>query len=186
VGRLIYSAICSLDGYVADEDDNFDWAFPGEQVHAFINDLQRPIGTHLYGHRLYEVMAAWETMHTQPDQNATALDFAATWQAADKIVYSTTLEAVSTANTRLERQFDAESIRALKATTERDISLGGPNLAAHALAAGLVDEVSLFLVPVIVGGGNPALPAGLRLPLELIEEQRFENGFVYLRYRPTT
>lgn len=186
MGRLIYSALTSLDGYVADEGGNFDWAVPSDEVHAFVNDLQRPIGTHLYGRRLYEVMRVWETMHALPDQPAVVLDFATSWQAADKVVYSRTLETVSTAKTRLERAFDPEAVRVMKDASERDLLIGGPELAAHAFEAGLVDDVHLFLSPVIVGGGTRALPDHVRLDLELVDERRFANGTVYLHHRPAT
>jgi dihydrofolate reductase len=183
VAKLIYSAICSIDGYIADDEGNFDWAFPGEEVHAFINETERSVGTNLYGRRMYDVMSAWETIDSGPDVSPTMQDFAVTWRAAEKIVYSTTLEAVSTPRTRLERSFDPDAIRCLKSSADRDISIGGPDLAAHALRAGLIDECCLYLAPVIVGGGNPALPPDIHLPLALIEERRFDNGFVYLRYR---
>jgi dihydrofolate reductase len=183
VAKLIYMAIPSLDGYVADEDGNFDWAKPDDEVHAFVNDLERPIGTHLYGRRLYEVMIGWETMHTLPDQTPLTLDFAAIWQAAEKVVYSRTLETVSSARTRIERDFDPEAIRRMKADADRDISIGGPALAAEAIRAGLVDELHLFLNPIVVGGGTPSLPDGVRWELELLDERRFANGVVYLRYR---
>jgi dihydrofolate reductase len=183
MARLIYSAISSLDGYVADVDGRFDWAAPDEEVHAFVNDLERPVGTYLYGRRMYEVMAAWETLHSVPGQSATMLDFAAIWQAAEKVVYSRTLAAVSTARTRLERDFDPEAVRLIKAAADRDITIGGPGLAAHALRAGLVDECHLLLSPVIVGGGTRVLPDGLRVRLELLDERRFGNGVAYLRYR---
>ena len=183
MAKLIYSAITSLDGYVADQDGNFDWAAPGEEVHRFVNDLERPIGTYLYGRRLYEVMLAWENPDSLPDQTPATRDFAEIWQAADKIVYSRTLEAASTARTRLERDFDPEVVRHRKESAERDLSVGGPNLAAQALQAGLVDELQLFLTPVVVGGGKQALPGGLRMELELLEERRFGNGVVYLHYR---
>jgi dihydrofolate reductase len=185
MARLVYSALTSLDGYVADERGNFDWAVPSDEVHAFVNDLQRSIGTHLYGRRLYEVMLAWETMDTLPDQPGVVLDFAATWQAADKVVYSRTLESVSTARTRLERSFDPEEVRRMKDTLEHDLLIGGPELAAHAFAAGLVDDVHLFLSPVIVGGGTRALPDGVRLDLELVDERRFANGTAYVHHRRT-
>jgi dihydrofolate reductase len=181
--RLIYSAIMSLDGYVADANGNFDWAAPDEEVHAFVNDLERPVGTYLYGRRMYEVMRYWETAHTEPDQHPIALDFAAIWQSADKIVYSTTLDAVSTTKTRIEKTFNPDAVRDLKASSERDITVGGPHLAAAALAAGLVDEVQLVIVPAIVGGGNAALPDGLRRDLTLLDERRFGNGTIYVRYR---
>jgi dihydrofolate reductase len=183
VAKLIYMAIPSLDGYVADEDGNFDWAKPDDEVHAFVNDLERPIGTHVYGRRLYEVMIGWETMHTLPDQTPLTLDFAAIWQAAEKVVYSRTLETVSSARTRIERDFDPEAIRRMKAEADRDISIGGPALAAEAIRAGLVDELHLFLNPIVVGGGTPSLPDGVRWELELLDERRFANGVVYLRYR---
>ena len=183
MAKLIYMAIASLDGYVADEDGNFDWAAPGEEVHAFVNDLERPIGTHLYGRRLYEVMIGWETMHTLPDQTPVMLDFAAIWQAAEKVVYSRTLETVSTARTRIEREFDPEAIRQMKAAADRDISIGGATLAGEAIRAGLVDELHLLVNPIVVGGGTPSLPDGVRWTLELLDERRFANGVVYLRYR---
>ena len=182
MAKLIYSAITSLDGYVADEDGNFEWAAPDEEVHAFVNELERPIGTHLYGRRMYEVMTAWETMQTV-DEPPVMKDFAEIWQAANKIVYSTTLDAVSSARTRIERNFDADAVRQLKAASDSDLSIGGPGLAAHAIEAGLVDEYHLFLAPVVVGGGTQALPDGLRLSLELLDERRFDSGFVHLHYR---
>ena len=182
MSKLVCTGITSLDGYVADADGNFDWAVPDEEVHAFVNDLERPIGTYLYGRRMYEVMLFWETAHTLPDLPAVIRDFAQLWQAADKIVYSTTLETVSSARTRIEREFDPEVIRRLKATAERDISVSGPTLAAHAIRAGLVDEFHLFVAPVAVGGGKSFLPDGIRLDLQLLDERRFGSGFVYLRY----
>jgi len=178
---LMYTGITSLDGYVADADGNFDWAMPSEEMHAFVNDLERPIGTNLYGRRMYEVMLFWETAHALPDQPPVIRDFARLWQAAEKIVYSTTLTTVSSARTRIERVFDPDAIRQLKATAQRDISVSGPTLAAHALRAGLVDEVGLFVVPVVVGAGKRFLP-DVRLNLELLDERRFRDGFVYLRY----
>jgi dihydrofolate reductase len=183
VAKLIYSAITSLDGYVADEDGNFDWAAPDEEVHRFVNDLERPVGTYLYGRRMYEVMAYWENAHTLPDLPPHIEDYAKIWQTADKIVYSKTLEAVSTARTSLERDFDPEVVRQLKAGAERDIGIGGTELAAQAIKAGLVDEYHLFLAPVAVGAGKRSLPDGVRLNLELVDERRFGNGTVYLRYR---
>jgi dihydrofolate reductase len=183
VAKLIYSAIASLDGYVADESGNFDWAAPDEDVHRFVNDLERNVGTYLYGRRMYEVMAAWETADALPNQTAANEDFAKIWQAADKIVYSKTLAAPSTARTRIEREFDREAVRRLKESAGRDLTVGGPNLAAQALEAGLVDELQLFITPVVVGGGTQALPDGLRLELELLEESRFDSGVVYLHYR---
>ena len=182
MAKLIYSALTSLDGYVADEDGNFDWAAPDEEVHAFVNDLERPIGTYLYGRRMYEVMSFWQTADTLPDQSPAVLDFAAIWQAADKIVFSRTLEDASTPKTRIEQDFDPEAIRQLKASAASDISIGGPGLAAQAIRAGLVDEFRLFVSPVVVGSGNPSLPDDVRIPLELLDEHRFGNGVVYLRY----
>jgi len=188
VAKLIYSAITSLDGYVADEHGNFDWAAPDEEVHRFVNDLERPVGTYLYGRRMYEVMSYWETAHTLADQSPVARDFAAIWQGADKIVYSKTLEDTSSVRTRIERDFEPEAIRQLKASAERDLTVGGPDLAAQAIKAGLVDEYQLFLTPIMVGGGKKALPDNVRGELELLDERRFTNGTVYLRYRsrPTT
>jgi dihydrofolate reductase len=179
MGKLIYTAIASLDGYIEDADGRFDWAAPDEDVHAFVNDLMRPLGTHLYGRRMYEVMVAWETIS---DPAPVMQDFAQIWRAADKIVYSTTLETVSSARTRIEGEFDPEAVRQLKASAERDLVVGGPELAADAFRAGLVDEVQLFLSPIVVGGGKPGLPDGVRLPLELLDERRFGNGVVHLRY----
>ncbi|TML20595.1 MAG: deaminase [Actinobacteria bacterium] len=183
MAKLIYSAITSLDGYVADEDGRFDWAAPDEEVHRFVNDLERPIGAYLYGRRMYEVMVFWETAHTLADQPPYVQDFAEIWQAADKIVYSKTLETVSSARTRIEPVFDPEAVRQLKATAARDITVGGPTLAARALEAGLVDELHLFLSPVVVGGGKRSLPDNVHLKLELLDERRFGNGAVHLRYR---
>jgi dihydrofolate reductase len=186
MAKLIYSGITSLDGYVADEDGNFDWSEPDEEVHTFVNDLERPIGTYLYGRRMYEVMLSWETAHTVADQPAFVQDFTGIWQAADKVVYSTTLEKVSSARTRIERGFDPEAVRRMKAAAARDISVGGPDLAAHALRAGLVDECHLFVTPFVVGGGNPFLPDKVRMELELLDEHRFGNGVVHLHYRTKT
>jgi dihydrofolate reductase len=183
MAKLIYTAITSFDGYVADENGNFDWAAPDEEVHAYFNDMDRPVGTYLYGRRMYETMRYWETAPTSGDQPAVMLDYAKLWQAADKIVFSNTLEAPSTAKTRLERRFDLETIHGLKKSALRDISVGGPNLAAHALKAGLVDECHFFLNPIVVGAGNPALPQQLRLELELLDEHRFKAGVVHLHYR---
>jgi dihydrofolate reductase len=181
MAKLIYSAITSLDGYIADEEGNFDWGAPDEEVHTFFNDLERPIGTYLYGRRMYEVMVAWETMDLA-DQPPFIQDFAELWRAADKVVYSTTLETASSARTRIERDFDPESIRQLKASAGRDLTVGGPDLAAHAFEAGLVDECHLFLAPILVGGGKRALPDKVRLQLELLDERRFGNGMVHLHY----
>jgi dihydrofolate reductase len=182
VGNLIYSAIASLDGYVVDAEGNFDWAAPDEEVHAFVNDLERPIGTYLYGRRMYETMVYWKDPADFVDASAVAQDFARIWQAAEKVVYSRTLESPSSALTRIEREFDPEAVRALKASAERDITVGGAELAGHALRAGVVDEIQLFLTPVVVGGGKRALPDGVRLALELLDERRFANGVVYARY----
>ncbi|MQA26706.1 MAG: deaminase [Micromonosporaceae bacterium] len=181
MAKLIYSAITSLDGYVADEDGRFDWSVPDEEVHTFINDLYRPVGTYLYGRRLYEVMAAWETADTL-DQPPSMRDFAEIWQAADKIVYSRTLGTASTARTRIERDFDPEAVRQLTASAGRDITVGGPGLAAQALEAGLVDECHLFVAPVLVGGGTASFPDGIRVTLDLLSERRFGTGMVHLRY----
>jgi dihydrofolate reductase len=183
MATLVYTAITSLDGYVEDSDGNFDWAAPDAEVHAFVNDRERPAGTYLYGRRMYETMQYWETADSLPDSSAVSLDFAKLWQAADKIVYSTTIESVGTARTRIERSFDPDAIRVLKGTADRDITVGGPDLAAHAFRAGLIDEINLFVAPVVVGGGKPALPSDLLLSLELLDERRFGNGVVYLRYR---
>jgi dihydrofolate reductase len=183
VAKLIYSAITSLDGYVADEDGNFDWAAPDEEVHAFVNDLERPVGTYLYGRRMYDVMVYWETAHTLADQRSAVQDFAEIWQAADKIVYSKTLGSVASARTRIERVFDPDAIRQMKARAVRDITVGGPELAAQAIEAGLVDEFHLFLAPVVVGGGKRSLPDNVRVELELLGERRFDNGVVHLHYR---
>ncbi len=182
MGKLIYSAITSLDGYVADENGRFDWAVPDEEVHGFVNDLERPVGTYLYGRRMYEVMSGWESAHAVAGQSTLMQDFAAIWQAADKVVYSRTLRQVTTARTRIERDFDPEAIRRMKAAAARDITVGGPELAAHALAAGLVDECHLLLAPILVGGGTPWLPARLRLRLELLDTRAFASGVVHLHY----
>ena len=179
---LIYSMLASLDGYIADEHGNFGWAAPDEEVHAFINDLERPVGTYLYGRRMYETMLFWESPPDLAAEPAVMRDYAEIWQRADKIVYSRTLSTAASARTRLEREFDPEAIRQLKLTATRDVSVGGPELAAEAIAAGLVDEYQLFLVPAVVGGGKRVLP-DLRLDLELLDERRFRNGTVYLRYR---
>jgi dihydrofolate reductase len=180
VAKLVYSAIASLDGFVEDEDGKFDWAAPDPEVHAFVNELERPVGTYLYGRRMYETMRAWETIS---DPAPHMRDFAEIWRAADKVVYSRGLDAVSTARTRREHDFDPEAVRALKATADRDISVGGPELAGQAIAAGLVDEIHLFLNPILVGGGKPALPTGVRLQLELLDQRRFGSGVVHLHYR---
>jgi dihydrofolate reductase len=185
MAKLIYAAITSLDGYVADEDGKFDWAAPDEEVHAFVNDLERQIGTYLYGRRMYEVMVAWETMDTSAEP-AVMQDYTAIWQAADKIVYSRTLEAVSSERTRIERAFDPGAVRQIKAEAPTDLGVGGAELAAEAIRTGLVDELHLFLTPVVVGGGTAALPDGVRAELELLDERRFGNGVVHLHHRITT
>jgi dihydrofolate reductase len=182
VARLIYSAIASLDGYTADPAGNFDWAAPGADVHAFVNDLEREAGTYLYGRRMYETMAVWETMDVSGEPEPMR-DYAAIWRAADKVVYSRTLDRAATPRTRIERDFDPEAVRRMTEAAGRDLTIGGPTLAAHALRAGIVDEIQLFLVPAVVGGGTRALPDGLRLDLELLEEHRFDTGAVSLRYR---
>ena len=182
MARLIYASIASLDGYVADEDGNFDWGEPDEEVHTLVNDLARPVGTSLLGRRMYEVLVAWDTLDLA-GQPPYIRDFAEIWRATDKVVFSSTLEAVSGERTRLEREFDPEAIRRMKASAEHDLSVGGPHLAAEAFRAGLVDECHLFLAPVVVGGGIRALPDGVRAGLELLDERRFGNGFVYLGYR---
>jgi dihydrofolate reductase len=183
MARLIYAAFASLDGYIADEQGNFDWAVPDDEVHAFVNDLEQSIGTYLYGRKMYETMAGWETPDTIPDRTPAMLEFARIWQAAEKIVYSRTLKMVSTAKTRLERRFDPEAVRQLKAEATRDITVGGPALAAHAIRAGLVDEYHVFVAPIIVGSGNPYLPGKVRIELELIGGRGFDNGMVHARYR---
>jgi len=182
VARLIYSTISSLDGYVADEDGNFDWAAPDEEVHAFVNELERPVGTYLYGRRMYETMVFWETVDTGPDQELVMRDFAEIWRAADKVVYSRRLEQVASGRTRIERDFDPDAVRELVASASRDVGVGGAELAAQALKAGLVDECQVFLAPVVVGGGKRSLPEDVFARLELLEQQRFDGGFVYLRY----
>lgn len=184
MAKLIYSAIQSLDGYIEDEDGKFDWAEPDEDVHAFINDLERPVGTYLLGRRMYEVMTYWES--SAPTDQPFIQDFAEIWQAADKVVYSTTLETVSTARTEIEREFDPDAVRQMKAEAARDLTVGGPALAARAFEAGLVDELHLFVVPIAVGGGKRSLPDKIRVELELLDERRFRNGMVHLRYGTRT
>ncbi len=183
MAKLIYTAISSLDGYVADAEGNFDWSAPDDEVHRFVNELERPIGTYLIGRRMYEVMRYWETAPTGNDELSAGQEYAKIWQAADKIIYSKSLEQVSSARTRIEREFDPEAIQDLKAAATRDLSVGGPTLAAQAIKLGLVDECHLFLSPIVVGGGNPALPDNVRLGLELLDERRFGNGVVHLHYR---
>ena len=184
MARLIYSAIMSLDGYTADADGRFEWAAPDEEVHGFVNELERPVGVYLYGRRMYETMRYWETAHTLAGQSPASLDFARIWQAADKIVYSTTLQSADTARTRVERDFDPDQVRKLKEAASRDLTVGGPHLAAQAIAAGLVDEYQLFVVPAVVGGGTRALPGQVRLDLALAQEHKFGSGTVYLCYHP--
>jgi dihydrofolate reductase len=183
VSKLLYISIASLDGYIEDEDGKFDWAAPDEEVHRFVNDLERPVGTHLYGRRMYETMVYWERPPELAAQPAVVQDYAQIWQAADKIVYSRSLQTVSSAGTRIERAFDPEAIRQLKAASDHDLTIGGAELAAQAIEAGLVDEYHLLLVPVVVGGGKRSLPGNMRLSLDLLDERRFRNGTVYLRYR---
>ena len=185
MAKLIYSALASLDGYVEDKRGNFEWAAPDNEVHAFVNDLERPIGTYLYGRRMYETMLYWETVSAGGDQSALSSDFAQIWRAADKVVYSRTLSAPSTARTRIEPDFDPGAIRRLKESSARDITIGGAELAGQAIAAGLVDECHLFLGPVIVGGGKRALPDDVRVRLELLDVHRFLNGVIHLRYSVT-
>jgi len=186
MAKLIYITNVSLDCYIEDKHGRFDWTEPDDEVFAFITDLVRSVGTSLYGRRLYEAMAVWETDPALAAQSELMADFANAWQAADKVVYSTTLEAASTAKTRLERTFDPDSVRDMKASATRDLTVGGANIAAHAFKAGLVDECQLFIHPVLVGGGKPALPSDTRAELELLDERRFSNGIMYLRYRTPT
>jgi dihydrofolate reductase len=183
MAKLIYSAIASLDGYIEDEEGSFAWAAPGEELHAFVNDLERSIGTYLYGRRMYETMAVWETDPSFAEDSEITRDYAAIWQAAEKVVYSTTLESASTARTQVEREFDPDPVRAMKDAADTDLSIGGPALAAEAFRAGLIDECHLFVTPIIVGGGKPSLPSDLRLGLELLGEDRFAGGVVHLHYR---
>lgn len=185
MAKVIYSALTSLDGYVADENGKFDWAEPDEEVHSFINDLARPVGIHLYGRRMYEVMVAWENLDLAGEPRVIR-DFAEIWRAADKVVYSMTLRTVSSARTRIERGLDAEAVRQMKARAVSDIAVGGPDLASHAFRSGLVDECHLFLAPIVVGGGTPALPTKMRFKLELLDQRRFRNSVTYLRYRVRT
>ena len=186
MAKLIYGAISSLDGYVADAEGKFEWSAPDEEVHRFVNDLERTIGTYLYGRRMYEVMRYWETAPASNGEASAEREYAKIWQAADKIVYSTTLAPVSSARTRIERRFDRSAIQQLKVDAARDVSVSGPTLAAQALQMGLVDECHFFLCPVIVGGGLSALPNGVHMGLELLDEDRFGNGTVHLHYRVKT
>jgi dihydrofolate reductase len=183
MAKLIYTAISSLDGYVADAEGKFEWSAPDQEVHRFVNDLERAIGTYLYGRRMYEVMRSWETAPTGNGEPSAEQEYAKIWQTADKIVYSKSLQHVSSARTSVEREFDAQAIRQLKTVATRDLAVSGPTLAAQAIKFGLVDECHLFLSPVVVGEGNPALPGNVRLALELLDERRFSNGVVHLHYR---
>jgi dihydrofolate reductase len=183
MARLIYTTIASLDGFIVDPDGRFDFAAPDAELHGAINERERSVGTYLYGRRIYETMLYWETNGDGPEDAAEEQEYAAIWRAADKIVYSTTLEQVTTARTRLERRFDADAVRALKESAERDLGIGSTGVAADAFAAGLVDEFHIYLHPIAVGGGKPALPPGQRLPLELFERHEFGSGVVHLGYR---
>ena len=183
MASLIYSTTASLDGYIADEDGKFDWAAPDEEVHTFINDLERPVGTYLLGRRMYEVLAYWDDPPGLDEQPSVVQEFTEIWRAADKVVYSTTLEEPRTARTRIERAFDPEAIRQLRAESDRDLGVGGPDLAAQAIRAGLVDDYQLFLTPIIVGAGKRALPHDALINLELVDERRFRSGTVFLHYR---
>jgi dihydrofolate reductase len=185
VAKLIYAALLSVDGYIEDETGGFGWAAPSDDVHAFVNDRERSVGTYLYGRRMYETMAYWETGPSPGESSEVTRDFADIWRAADKVVYSRTLAEPSTARTRIEREFAPDAIRRLKASATSEISVGGPELAAQAFSAGLVDECHLFFVPVVVGGGKRALPDGVSMGLELLDERRFANGTVFLGYRVT-
>jgi dihydrofolate reductase len=180
MAKLIFSAITSLDGYIEDGEGNIDWGAPDEEVHSFINDLERPVGTYLYGRRMYETMVYWET---DDDSGAVARDFASIWRSAEKVVFSRTLQTPSSAKTRIEPIFDPEAIRMLKETSQADLTVGGAELAGQAIAAGLVDECHLYVVPVLVGGGKHALPGKVRANLELLSERRFHSGVVFLHYR---
>jgi dihydrofolate reductase len=182
MATLIYLTNVSLDGYIADANGSFDWTEPDDELFAFITDLVRPVGTHLYGRRLYETMAVWETDPALGASSPLMADFADAWQDADKVVYSTSLDAVSTDRTRLERSFDPDSVRALKASATGDLIVGGAQLAGHAFTAGLVDECQLIIRPVVVGGGKPALPRGTRIDLELLDHRRVGNGVMFVRY----
>lgn len=182
MAKLIYSALASLDGYVEDKQGRFDWAAPDEEVHAFVNDLERPVGTYLYGRRMYETMVFWETVSTGDDAHAVTRDYTEIWRATDKVVYSRTLQKPASARTRIERDFDPAAISRLKESSTRDISIGGAELAGEAMSAGLVDECHLLLSPILVGGGKRALPDGVHAPLELLAERRFRSGVVHLHY----
>jgi len=182
MAKLIYVSNVSLDGYIEDEHGGFEWTTPDDALFAFVTDLVRPVGTHLYGRRLYETMAFWETEPALAAQSELTADFAGLWQAADKVVYSTTLDTVSTARTRLEREFDPASVRDMKASATGDLLVGGAHLAAQAFQAGLVDECHLLIRPILIGRGKPALPGDTRAALELLDDRRVGNGVVYLRY----
>lgn len=183
MAKLIYGAITSLDGYIEDEDGMFDWAAPDDEVHAFMNELERSVGTFLFGRKMYETMSVWETDPSFAEQSPLLRDYAQIWQSADKIVYSRTLQTPTTTRTRIERDFEPDTVRTLLATARRDIAIAGPDLAQHAFKAGLVDECHLTIVPVTVGGGKPGLPRAVRLNLTLLDVRRFANGTVHLRYR---
>ena len=181
MAKLIYFTPTSLDGYIA-HDGNFDWSTPGEEAFSYITDLHRPIGTYLYGRKEYETMAVWQTPEVVPGLTPAMLEFSRIWEAADKIVYSRSRETVSTPKTRLEREFHPQAVRELKAQSPLDISVAGPTLAAHAIRTGLVDEYHLLVVPTMLGGGKRVLPSNVCVRLDLLEERRFTNGMVYLRY----
>jgi len=183
MAKLIYAAIASLDGYVEDAEGRFDWSIPDEELHAYVNDLERPIGTYLYGRRMYETMVFWETASTDADEPAVFSDYAGIWRAAEKIVYSRTLQTVSSERTRIEREFDRDAVRRLKESSGADIAIGGAELAGQAVGAGLVDECHQFVCPIVVGGGKRALSHGVRAELDLLDEHRFRNGVVHLHYR---
>lgn len=183
MGRLIYATPTSLDGYLADETGSPDWSAPNDEELGVITDVLRPIGLYLHGRKMHQTMAVWDTPDVIPDPTPATANFARIWQAAGKIVYSRTLERVSTANTRLEREFDPQAVRDLKTQVPHDMAIGGPHLAAQAIRAGLVDEYWLFIVPMMIGGGNRIFPHDVWLKLDLLDERRFGNGMVYLRYR---
>ncbi|GAA2723014.1 dihydrofolate reductase family protein [Cellulomonas aerilata] len=182
MGTLVYAANTSLDGYLEDEAGSFDWSEPDEEVHAFWNEHERQVGTSLYGRRMYETMRVWESDDWLTTEPAVVREYAGIWRDADKVVYSSTLPEVSTARTRIERRFDPEAVRRLKETSGSDLSIGGATIAAEAFRHGLVDECVLLLCPVTVGGGKPALPRNLRLELELLDQRRFGNGVICVRY----
>lgn len=184
MGALHHTVIMSLDGYTVDQEGRYDWAYPGVEVHAFVNERERSVRTHLYGRRMYQEMQVWETIREGEGHSAVEVDFAEIWRGVDKIVFSRTLDAVPTSRTRLEREFTPRVVREIVASTEHDISVSGPTLAAHAVRAGLVDVYEVYVVPVVIGGGARFLPDGVRLGLDLVDEHRFDNGFVYLRYLP--